>query len=75
MVLIVMRDREEGNGEDHMTCVKHGTQYKFVGRGRERESVVIEIWAMERGYVHMGKRQKNKPMADVVQYKHGKYQQ
>lgn len=58
-----------------MIVVKHGTQYKFAGRGREMESGVIEIWAMEREYVHMGKRQKNKPMADVVQYKHGKYQQ
>lgn len=43
MVLIVMTDREEGNGKDHMIFVKHGTQYKFVGRGREMESVVIEI--------------------------------
>lgn len=41
MVLIVMRDREEGNGEDHMIFVKHGTHY--VGGGRKMDSVVIEI--------------------------------
>lgn len=47
----VRRDREEGNGGGCVTFIKSEMQYRMVGKGREMEYVVVEVWKGDKSVV------------------------
>jgi exonuclease III len=47
----VRRDREEGNGGGCVTFIKSEIQCRMVGKGREIEYVVVEVWKDDKSVV------------------------
>lgn len=40
----VRHDREEGNGGGCATFIKSEISYRILGKGRDQEYIVVEIW-------------------------------
>lgn len=48
VILIIRQDREEGNGGGCVALVKQGVPYRTLGKGRDQEHVVVEVWCREK---------------------------